>query len=190
MGNIGIPITSKFVAARLDHDFSAKWHFNATYHFFKLTETTTDQVDIGGFFPGDTQGTPASLSKDPAKPDMWAVGLTTNITSNTTNDFHYSFLRNFWQWIRAGRYAASWRVWVERSRLCQRPERSHDLGPFNVNTQQTRTRYWDGHDQMVRDDVSNLKGNHLLQFGGTYQHNWNQHQRTDNGGGINYAPVY
>ena len=37
-GNIGIPITSKFVAARLDHDFSAKWHFNATYHFYKLTE--------------------------------------------------------------------------------------------------------------------------------------------------------
>ncbi|MGC2791032.1 MAG: hypothetical protein WA899_03335, partial [Candidatus Sulfotelmatobacter sp.] len=29
-----------------------------------------------------------------------------------------------------------------------------------------------------------------LQFGVTYQRNWNQHQRTDNGGGINYAPVY
>ncbi|MGC2479334.1 MAG: carboxypeptidase-like regulatory domain-containing protein, partial [Candidatus Sulfotelmatobacter sp.] len=39
VGNIGIPITSKFVAARLDHDFSPKWHFNATYHFYKLTET-------------------------------------------------------------------------------------------------------------------------------------------------------
>jgi hypothetical protein len=36
----------------------------------------------------------------------------------------------------------------------------------------------------------NGHGNHLLQFGGTYQRNWNQHQRTDNGGGINYAPTY
>ncbi len=35
-----------------------------------------------------------------------------------------------------------------------------------------------------------LKGNHLFQFGGTYQHNFNWHQRTDNGGGINYQPVY
>ena len=118
------------------------------------------------------------------------MGLTTNITSNTTNDFHYSFLRNFWQWIRQGDtpQVAGLGGALEISGGQQR--HSDDLGPFNVNTQQTRTRYWDGHDQMVRDDVSNLKGNHLLQFGATYQHNWNQHQRTDNGGGINYAPVY
>jgi hypothetical protein len=188
-GNIGTPTTSKFVAARLDHDFSPKWHFNATYHFFKLTEATTDQVDIGGFFSGDTLGTPASLSKDPAQPQMWAVGLTTNISSNTTNDFHYSFLRNFWQWIRQGDtpQVAGLGGAIE---IVSGQSAVNDLGPYNVNTQQTRTRYWDGHDQMVRDDISNLKGNHLLQFGGTYQHNWNQHQRTDNGGGINYAPVY
>jgi hypothetical protein len=191
VGNIGIPTTSKFVAARLDHDFSPKWHFNATYHFFKLTDDTTDQVDIGGFFPGDTQGVPASLSKDPAQPQMWAVGLTTNITSNTTNDFHYSFLRNFWQWIRQGDTPQVAGLGGALEIMSgQTQGAANDLGPYNVNTQQTRTRFWDGHDQMVRDDISNLRGNHLLQFGGTYQHNWNQHQRTDNGGGINYAPVY
>ena len=43
---------------------------------------------------------------------------------------------------------------------------------------------------MFRDDLSMLKGNHLFAFGGTYQHNFNWHQRTDNGGGINYQPVY
>ena len=191
VGNISTPQTSKFVATRLDHDFSPKWHFNATYHFYKLTDATTDQVDIGGFFPGDTKGVPASLSSDPPEPQMWAVGLTTNITSNTTNDFHYSFLRNFWQWIRQGdtpQIAGLGGALEIMSGQGQGAD--NDLGPYNVNTQQTRTRYWDGHDQMVRDDVSNLKGNHLLQFGGTYQHNWNQHQRTDNGGGINYAPVY
>jgi hypothetical protein len=191
VGNIGIPQTSKFVAARLDHDFSPKWHFNATYHFYKLTSATTDQVDIGGFFPGDTQGVPASLSRDPAEPNMWAAGLTTNITSNTTNDFHYSFLRNFWQWIRQGDTPQAAGLGGALEIMSgQELGQASDLGPFDVNTQNTRTRYWDGHDQLVRDDVSNLKGNHLLQFGGTYQHNWNQHQRTDNGGGINYAPVY
>ena len=189
VGNIATPTSTKFVAARLDHDFSPKWHFNATYHFYKLKETTTDQVDIGGFFPGDTKGVAASLSQDPATPNMWAASLTTNITSNVTNDFHYSFLRNFWQWTRGGDVpqAAGLGGALE---IMSGQNATQDLGPYNVNTQQTRTRYWDGHDQMVRDDISNLKGNHLLQFGVTYQHNWNQHQRTDNGGGINYAPVY
>ena len=62
--------------------------------------------------------------------------------------------------------------------------------PYNVNTQNIRTRFWDGQDHMLRDDVSSLKGNHLFQFGGTYQHNYDYHQRSDNGGGINYQPVY
>jgi len=59
-----------------------------------------------------------------------------------------------------------------------------------VNNQQIRRRFWDGHDQMFRDDLSMLKGNHLFQFGGTYQHNWDYHQRNDSGGTINAYPVY
>jgi hypothetical protein len=43
---------------------------------------------------------------------------------------------------------------------------------------------------MIRDGVSWSKGKHFFQFGGTYQHNWDYHQRTDNGGGINYQTVY
>ena len=187
--NLDTPTTSKFAAARLDHDFSAKWHFTSTYHYFNLKEATPDQVDIGGFFPGDKLGTPSSLSSDPQQAWMWVAGLTTNVTSNTTNDFHYSFLRNWWQWGRQGDtpQTASLGGALE---FFSGQNATQDLGPYNVNTQQTRTRFWDGHDQMVRDDISNLRGNHLLQFGGTYQHNFNYHERTDNGGGINYAPVY
>ena len=62
--------------------------------------------------------------------------------------------------------------------------------PYNVNTQQTRTRFWDGQDNMIRDDATWIKGKHMIQFGGMYQHNFNWHQRTDNGGGINYYPTY
>jgi hypothetical protein len=190
-GNVGLPTTSHFIATRIDHDFSPKWHFTGTYHWFRLQAATTDQVDIGGFFPGDTLGVPASKSSDPQQANMFVGSLTTNISPNFTNDFHYSFLRNFWQWIRAGDVpqvaglGGALEIFSGQSTGAD-----NDLGPFNVNTQQTRTRYWDGHDQMLRDDLSLLKGNHLFQFGATYQHNWNQHQRTDNGGGINYAPVY
>ena len=188
-GNLSLPTKSYFLASRIDHDFSAKWHFTSTYHWFKLTEAVDSQVDIGGFFPGDSLGVPASLSSDPQQAFMWVGALTTNITTNTTNDFHYSYLRNFWQWARQGDtpQLANLGGAIE---FFSGQNATQDLGPYNVNTQQTRTRFWDGHDQMVRDDVSTLHGNHLFQFGGTYQHNWNYHQRTDNGGGINYQPVY
>jgi hypothetical protein len=190
-GDVNIPTTSHFLATRIDHDFSPKWHFTGTYHWFQLNTATTDQVDIGGFFPGDTLGVPATRSSDPQQAYMLVGALTTNISTNFTNDFHYSFLRNYWQWLRSGDVpqvaGLSGAVEIMSGQL---DGADNDLGPFNVNTQQTRTRYWDGHDNMLRDDLSLLHGNHLFQFGGTYQRNWNQHQRTDNGGGINYAPTY
>src|SRR4029077_7662218 len=49
---------------------------------------------------------------------------------------------------------------------------------------------WDGHDNFFRDDITMLKGNHHFTFGGAYQRNWDWHQRSDNGGGINYQPTY
>ena len=96
--NASSPYTSHFGVARLDHDFGAKWHFNSSYRYYKLVRASTSQVDIGGFFPGDTLGTPALLASRPQQPWYLVAGLTTNITSNTTNDFHFSYLRNYWSW--------------------------------------------------------------------------------------------
>ena len=188
-GNVTLPQRSNFMATRLDHDFNSKWHFMTSYRYYNLHNTTGDQVDIGGFFTGDKLGQPTSQSSDPQQAWYWVAGLTTNITPSFTNDFHYSFLRNWWQWGRAGDtpqisgLGGALEIFSGESA-------SQNLSPYNVNTQQTRTRFWDGHDQMFRDDLSLLKGNHLFQFGGMYQHNFNWHERTDNGGGINYQPVY
>jgi len=192
-GILNLPLKSKFAVARVDHDFGPKQHFMVSYRYFNQQQASADQVDIGGAFAGDKLGTPASLSSDPVEPWYLVAGLTTNITNNTTNDFHYSFTRNWWAWNRQGDV-------IQNCTLCaglggaleieSGQSATQDLGPYNVNTQQTRTRFWDGKDNMFRDDISTLKGNHLFQFGGTYQHNFNWHQRTDNGGGINYQPVY
>jgi hypothetical protein len=186
--NVNIPQSSDFGVARLDHDIGQKWHVMASYRYFKLTNATTDQVDIGGLLGNDKVGVPASLSNAPQLPWYYVVGVTTNITSNVTNDFHYNFLRNWWAWGRAGDIPQLDGLGGALEPFGE--TQTQALIPYNVNTQQTRTRFWDGHDNMIRDDVSWLKGNHLLQFGGTYQHNWDYHQRTDNGGGINYQPVY
>ena len=188
-GNLNTPITSNFDVARIDHDFGSKNHFMASYRYYKIKVAGTEQVDIGGFFPGDKLGTPASISSDPVQDWYAVVGLTTNLTTNTTNDIHYSWLRNWWAWSRTGAppQIAGLGGALE---LDGGQTQTQDLGPFNVNNQQIRRRFWDGHDQMLRDDLSMLKGNHLFQFGGSYAHNWDYHQRNDSGGTINAFPVY
>lgn len=186
--NISLPYTSHFGVARVDHDFGSKWHFTGSYRFYRLQRTTNSQVDIGGFFPGDTLGTPTSQSNRPQQPWFVVAGLTTNITSNTTNDFHFSYLRNYWAWNATGGPPQFSQLGGALEPLGEFSTTA--LTPYNVNTQSVRTRFWDGQDKFFRDDLTMLKGNHLFTFGGAYQRNFDWHQRSDNGGGINYTPTY
>jgi hypothetical protein len=188
--NLAIPQNDNFGVARIDHDFGAKWHFMSSYRYYHLETATDDQVDIGGFFSGDTLGTPKSLTTHPQVPWYLVVGMTTNISSSVTNDFRYSYLRNYWAWASAGDPPQFSNLAAALEPFGETTHGKETLAPYNVNTQQTRTRFWDGKDNFLRDDVSWLKGTHFFQFGGQYQRNWNYHTRTDNGGGINYYPVY
>lgn len=186
--NMPVRWSDNFAVVRLDHDFGPKWHFNSTYRYYHMMRDTNNQVDIGGFFPGDTKGIPAPASNRPQVPWYLTAGLTTNITNNVTNDFHYSFLRNYW--ARASHAQPPQVAGLGGAIEPFGETRSSVLAPFNLDTQNVRTRFWDGQDHMIRDDVSWIKGIHFFQFGGTYQHNYDYHQRTDNGGGINYETVY
>jgi hypothetical protein len=197
-GTLALPWNENFGVARIDHDFGAKWHLSATYHYYNLQRATSSQVDIGGFFPGGKLGVPTSIHKRPQQPSYYTVGLTTNITSHLTNDFHYSYLRNYWaRYFTGGQGPGGPGI----SQQPQLPELGGALqpggetsgsllAPYNLNTQSVRTRFWDGQDHMIRDDVSWIKGTHYFQFGGTYQHNFNWHLRTDNGGTVNNEIVY
>ena len=173
----------------MDHDFGSKWHFNTSYRYYRLIHTTASQTDIGGGLPGDKLGDAVALSAKPLQPWFYVAGLTTNITPNVTNDFHYSFLRNYWSWSDAG---APPQPGTNSSGVLEPLGESHSgvLAPYNVDTQDIRTRFWDGKDNDFRDNITILHGNHLFQFGGIYERNWNYHQRTDNGGGINYTLTY
>ena len=177
-----------FAVARLDHDFGPKWHFYTTYRYYKQQRATGNQIDIGGFFTGNKLGEPASVAARPSDPWYLTASVSTNITPQLTNDFHYSYLRNFW-----ARSSKAQPVQVAGLGGALEPEgesATNVLAPVNLDTQDVRTRFWDGKDNMIRDDISWLKGTHFFHFGGLYQRNWNYHQRTDNGGGINYQPVY
>jgi hypothetical protein len=189
VGNIALPQTSNFAVSRVDHDFGSKWHFNSTYHYYNLHRATNSQVDIGGAITGDQLGVATSLSNRPQQAWLYTAGLTTNITPNATNDFHYSFLRNYWAWDSDN---APPQPGTDSSGVLEPfgEYATNALTPYNVNTQNVRRRFWDGHDNYLRDDITVLHGNHLFQFGGIYQRNWDYHSRTDNGGGINYTLTY
>ncbi len=189
--NLRLPIKTKFMVGRIDHDFSSKQHFFTSYRYYNVKYATDDQVDIGGFVPGDTLGVPAALDSAPVQDWYFVAGLTSNITSNVTNDLHYSYLRNWWAWNRFGAPPQVPGMGAAVEIVSgQDFGYSSDLTPINSNNQQVRRRFWDGQDNMIRDDVSMLHGNHLLQFGGYYQHNFDYHQRNDSGGTINAYPVY
>jgi hypothetical protein len=181
-----IPTKSDNYVGRIDHDFSDKWRFMSSYRAYHFIQTTTNQVDIGGSIPGDTLGTPAPLAPRPQVAGYWVAGLTTNINATTTNDFRFSYLRNWWQWASSG---ATPQLPGLTAALEIGGESTQALIPYNVNTQSTRQRFWDGQDKTVRDDVTKIKGNHLITFGGQYQRNYDYHLRTDNGGGIMNLPV-
>ena len=182
-GSIAEPQSSNFGVARIDHDFPKGWHFNGTYHYYKLSNTVTNQWDIGGFFPGDTKGQYAAIRQKPQNSWLYTAGVTKDIRPGMTNDFHFSFTRNWWAYLspsgvpNVAGFPAALEVGGENS--------NNVFIPYNTNNQSVRTRYWNGHDYLWRDDVSWMKGNHLFQFGGSYLRNVDAHKRNDNGGSIN-----
>jgi len=110
----------------------------------QLQRATASQVDIGGFFPGDKLGVPTSIHKRPQQPSFYHGWATTNITSHLTNDFHYSYLRNYWarlfyRWARPGRAGniPANRSCLILEGLCNREGETSGslLAPYNLNTQ-------------------------------------------------------
>jgi hypothetical protein len=191
-GVIKTPQSSNFGVARIDHDFPKGWHFNGTYHYYKLTKTVSDQWDVGGFFPGDTKGQYAAIRNKPQNAWLYTAGLSHEIRPNLTNDFHFSYTRNWWAYLdpsgvpNVAGYPAALEVGGENSGAGSNPV----FIPYNTNNQQVRTRYWNGHDYMFRDDLTWIKGNHLMQFGGMYLRAVDAHKRNDNGETINTYEQY
>ena len=159
----------------------------SSYRYYRYFQNTSSQVDIGGGLPGDTLGNAVASAPRPQKPSYYVAGLTWTITQNLTNDFHVSYLRNQWQWSTNG---APPQIAGLGGALEPGGESTNALTPYNVDSQDVRQRQWDGHDWMLRDDLNQLHGNHLFQYGAAYQRNYDFFTRNDNGIGIDAALVY
>lgn len=187
LGTIRTPLTSNNYVARIDHDFSDKWHWFATYRDFSLINQTSNQVDIGGVLPGGTLGNPNPTAPRPQKPSFWSTGLTTSITPTVTNTFVFNYTRTFWQW---GSDMGPAQLPGLGGALEIGGESTSALIPYNVNSQSVRERFWDGQDKLTKDDLTMIKGNHLFGFGGSWQRNFDFHSRSDNGAGVNNQISY
>ncbi len=171
-----LPEKDDYGMVRIDHDFGDKWRLFMSYRYFHEVNPTTNQVDIGGLLPGDKLGTPASASSDPRAPGYFVVGLTGTLTNSLINEFHLSYLLNDWSWVRQGVTDADSSVpagleFADSHYGC--------LCPLNMDTQDSRDRIWDGHDWNYNDTLSWNRGNHFMQFGGTFTHWWDHHVRDD-----------
>jgi hypothetical protein len=177
ISNLSYPLATNFGVVRVDHDFGSKWRFLSSYRYFGATNPTTNQVDIGGLLPGDTLGQAAPASNFPLAPRYFTSGLTGTITPNLTNEAHFSYTRNQWQYLRAG---ATPQLPGLEGAVEIGGETAQALIPVNVDTQDARNRLWDGHDYGYRDSLSWLKGKHLFQFGGEFIHDHWKFDRYDN----------
>ena len=188
-----LPQNDNFGVIRVDHDFGANWRFMSSYRYYHLQRAVANQYDIGGVL-GGSLGVAKSTANRPQVPWYFVAGVTTQITPKLTNNFTYNYLRNFWLWTTAGappQLSGLGGALEMGGEACSNTaSSSSSLTPYCTRTQDARQRYWNGHDNIFRDDMSLLHGNHLLQFGGTFQRNWDAHQRNDNGLGIMAANVY
>jgi len=182
-----LPLTSNFAVARIDHDFGPNWRFMGSYRYYKFNQYTSSEVDIGGALPGDTLGVASSKTLRPQQPSYFVAGLTGVITPRLINDFRWSYLRNDWTWISPGSPAQS----IPGLSVAVEPyaDSSSSLIPYPVDRGDALSRFWDGQDHIVRDDLTLNHGNHLFQFGGQYGRNFDKHQRNDNGINILSWPV-
>ncbi|HLW75958.1 MAG TPA: carboxypeptidase-like regulatory domain-containing protein, partial [Bryobacteraceae bacterium] len=186
LGNLNLPESSKFIVGRIDHNFGDNWKFMTSYRYYDYHLLVNTQTDMGGLL-GGTSGSYVSTAPRAIKPDYWVAGLTTTINPNMSNDFRFSYLRNFWQWFtQAGPPQFS----NLGGALELGGDSSNALIPYNVDSQDVRTRFWDGHDYYLTDSISQLHGNHLFQYGATYSRINDLHSRNDNGVTIDTSTMY
>ena len=183
LGTLALPQSSNFFVARIDHDFGDKWKFMSSYRYYSYLQQTSNQTTL------TASGQYTATAPRPQKPDFFVGGLTGQLTPNITNEFRASYLRNFWQWSDLGGVPQLPGLGGALE-MGGESAATNALIPTNVNSQNTRQRFWDGHDQFYSDNLSWLHGNHLFQFGGSYMRNYDFHSRNDNGVGIDTSITY
>jgi len=171
-----MPHNDNFGLIRADHDFGSRFHWTASYRHYTEAAGILRQADIGGLVSGDVLGTPKILSDIPRQPRFLVTGLTASPTPAFTNDVHVSWLRDWWQWNSLPPFP---QVSGTPAALVPGGDTVNALVPVNIDTQGARTRRWNSHGLSVRDDVTWVRGGHIIRLGGSLNHTWADFVRDD-----------
>jgi hypothetical protein len=191
------PNNDDFAVVRLDRNLSENWSVTASFRYFKQAHNVGDrQIDIGGLLPGDKLGVPSSPAYIPRLPRYLVLGLTGHLTPRVTNEFTFSYLRDYWFWRTDGSRP---QVPGTDSAL----NIAGNMNPLDLTVGLVRQREWRAHNWTWSDNLSWVKKNHLLQFGGSVRRNATQFWRDDaqsavaqrvylltNGSGLNIPSTY
>ncbi len=182
---VGTPLSENFGVIRLDHQISSKWQFSASYRYDRTTFAAPVQADIGGLLKGDTKGQPVSTAQRPLAPRYLVTNLTGQITSHLTSQSTFDYLRHWWQWatFSPSIIPAPQGFAQPNGQNAALSILGEGIGtgmqPINVDTQNARSRLWNGKDYNFSENLSWVKGNHLIQFGGRSEWQRFYHRRDD-----------
>jgi len=151
-----------FAVIRLDHRINDNLDFVGSYRYGVTDNVSPNiQEDVSGTAPGCRPAVPCPIAKRPLQPRYLVTGLTARITPNLVNEFHFNWLRHWWEWSAPGAKIPVINSALSDTRLqIWQESRINGMVPINVNTQQARQRTWNGQDYTFADTLSWIKGRH------------------------------
>jgi len=168
-------LTEDFAVVRLDHSFTQNWRFMASFRYARTKEPDVSQVDIAGLI-SKQPGKAVPVAASPLEPRYVVAGLTGTITPNLTNDFRFSWYRHWWEWQRTSPFP---QVPGTTGALQLAGEPGLVDEPINIDTQRARSRVWNGRVTVLKDDLTWLRGRHMIQLGGRFTNDDTIHSRND-----------
>jgi hypothetical protein len=163
----------------LDHNFTDKWRFDASFRYSRQNSFSPTQLDIGGLLEGHTKGQAASVSAVPVQPRYVVGGLTGQLTSTLINEFRFSWQRNYWWITRATPFPQ-----VSGTNVALQVSGASLFGgmldqPVDVHTQLARTQGVNDRVTQLIDNLTWVKGGHSINFGGSWRKLSLYHLRND-----------
>jgi hypothetical protein len=186
--SVPVIVKDNFAVAKFDYKLSDRWDFSTSYHYAVSDGVGSGQSDIGGLISGHSLGSPVATRTLPTQPRYLTLGATGHLGSNLTTEGHFNFLRHWWQWKPVSPFpqvagtAAAVQIYSESAQ--------NGLVPMNIDTQNARSRVWNGKDFTLGDNTTWLKGKHIISFGGEFRHEHFLHTRDDKVVGALTSPVY
>ncbi|HEY6971150.1 MAG TPA: hypothetical protein VJA94_18215, partial [Candidatus Angelobacter sp.] len=186
--SVPVIVKDNFGVAKFDYNLNKDWTLNTSYHYAVSDGVGSGQTDIGGLLPGHTSGSPVATRTLPTQPRYLTFGATGHLGPNLTTEAHFNLLRHWWAWKPVSPFpqvsgtAAAVQIFAESN--------LSGLVPMNIDTQNARSRTWNGKDFAWGDGTTWLKGKHILSFGGELRHEHFTHTRDDKVVGALTNPVY